>query len=112
MTRYRLTEAATVTLDASGAGTVEIGPDRAGPAQWHITGVILRTDRPGEAPVPRAEIWLDQMSAGGLQGGTYDGSFAQGRTDLTISRGQRLIVRWAGGKAGDAASVTVTGEKW
>lgn len=109
--RYALQEGTQVTLDAAGEGEVRIGPT-GGPARWHVTGVILQTDRPGQAPIPRAQVWIDEQSARGTLGLSYDGSFAQGRCDLQVSRGQSLIVKWVGGQAGDIASVTVTGEKW
>lgn len=111
--RYRLNVADTVTLDAAGGGTVRIGPDGVkGPANWQVTGVILKTSRPGEAPVPRAEVYLDRISPECLQGITYDGSFAPGRCNFTIARGQVVIVVWSAGQTGDTASVTLTGEKW
>lgn len=111
--RYRLNAADTVTLDGSGSGTGRLGPSAVrGPATWNVTGVILRTNRPGEAPVPRAEVYIDRVSPECLQGITYDGSFAPGRCNFTITRGQTIIVVWTGGQSGDDASVTVTGEKW
>lgn len=111
--RYRLNAADTVVLGASGGGTASIGPSGVrGPANWQVTGVILKTSRPGEAPVPRAEVYIDRVAPECLQGITYDGSFAPGRCNFTIARGQTVIVVWAGGDPGDQASVTLTGEKW
>lgn len=111
--RYRLNAADTVTLNAAGGGTATLGPSAVrGPANWQVTGVILKTDRPGEAPVPRAEVYIDRVSPECLQGITYDGSFAPGRCNFTIARGQTVIVVWTGGQSGDHASVTLTGEKW
>lgn len=100
-----------VTLDATGAGEIQLGPDVGGPPTWRVTGVILQTSRPGAAPVPRCEIYRDQTDAQGRQGLTYDGSFASGRCDLTLVRGQVLIARWTGGQLGDVAELTLTGEK-
>lgn len=111
--RYRLSAADVVTFDGSGGGRVTLGPSGVkGPANWQVTGVILKTSRPGEAPVPRAEVYIDRVSPECLQGITYDGSFAPGRCNFTIARGQTVIVVWAGGQSGDEASVTLTGEKW
>jgi len=101
----------TVTLDSAGAGEIRLGPDVAGPPTWRVTGVILQTSRPGQAPVPRCEIYRDQTDAQGRQGLTYDGSFASGRCDLTLVRGQVLIARWTGGLPGDIAELTLTGDK-
>jgi hypothetical protein len=111
--RTTLNIGTTITLDASGGGTATLGPSSAtGPANWHVTGVIVQTNRPGEAPVPRVVVYLDQQSASGTQGLSYDGSFAQGSCDLKLSRGQNLICVWSGGQSGDQASLTLTGEKW
>jgi hypothetical protein len=103
----------TVTLDAAGGGTITLGPDSSrGPATWRITGVIVQTNRPGQSPIPRVQVYLDRVSPDASQGLSYDGSFAQGACDLTITRGQNLICVWAAGQAGDEASLTLTGEKW
>lgn len=112
--RSTLNASATVVLDANGAGRVSVGPqDSAGPANWEVTGVILQTSRPGEAPIPRAQVYLDLEQPANTQGLTYDGSFSQGRaSNLRLSRGSRLITVWSGGAAGDVATMTVTGEKW
>jgi hypothetical protein len=63
--------------------------------------------------VPRAVVYQDDTSnPSNAQGLSYDGSFAQGRCDITLSRGQKLICQWSGGQSGDRASMTLTGEKW
>lgn len=111
--RYRLNAGDSVLFGASGGATLRIGPSGVkGPANWDVTGVILKTSRPGEAPVPRAEVYVDRISPECLQGITYDGSFAPGRCKFTITRGQTVIVVWSGGQSGDEAWVTITGEKW
>jgi hypothetical protein len=110
-TQRQLTEFASVTLDSSGAGTATLGPD-AGPANWQLDTVIVQTDRPGVAPVPRCQVYLDRADPSGAQGLTYDGSFSQGSATLTLARGQHLIAVWSGGQLGDQASITVTGVKW
>jgi hypothetical protein len=111
--RSNLNLGKTVALNASGAGTVTLGPDTGrGPANWHVTGVIVQTNRPGLAPVPRVVVYLNDQSASGTQGLSYDGSFAQGACDLNLARGQQLMCVWSGGQSGDLASFTVTGEKW
>jgi hypothetical protein len=111
--RQSLTIGAQVTLDGTGAGTVSLGPNASrGPANWHVDGVILQTSRPGKAPIPRAQVYLDDAVAQNSQGLTYDGSYAQGRCDITLARGQQLVCIWTGGQAGDIATITLTGEKW
>lgn len=111
--RYRLSAGRVIDLDGSGNGTARLGPDAVrGPANWHVDGVILTTSRPGEAPIPRAEVYIDRVAPETRQGITYDGSFANGTADFTVARGQTIIVVWTGGQSGDTASVTVTGRKW
>lgn len=106
----QLNKAASVTLDANGNGMATLGPDQ-GPPNWRIDGVILQTNRPGVAPIPRAVVYSTGTGAQNTEGLTYDGSFDQGAADITLTRGQQLIVTWTGGKPGDIATVTVTGEK-
>lgn len=111
--RTTLNAGKVVTLNAAGGGTIELGPDAGrGPANWRVDGVILQTSRPGVAPIPRAVVYLDDPVAANTQGLSYDGSFAQGSCDITLTRGQKLVCVWAGGQSGDVASLTLTGEKW
>jgi hypothetical protein len=111
--RSTLNISGSVTLDANGAGRVTLGPQTGpGPANWRVDGVILQTTRPGVAPIPRAQVYLDQDNPSGSQGLTYDGSYNQGTVDLTLGRGSQIIAVWSGGLAGDVASLTLTGEKW
>jgi hypothetical protein len=110
-TRHNLTVGLSVVLDATGSGTVTLGPDN-GPANWQVSGVILQTNRPGRAPIPRVQLYLDVVDPSNSQGASYDGSYGQASGDLTISRGQHLIAVWTGGQAGDRATMTINGEKW
>jgi hypothetical protein len=111
--RSTLNTGGSVRLDATGSGRLELGPDSSrGPAHWRVDGVILQTNRPGKAPIPRAQVYLDEAQPTNSQGLTYDGSFAQGRCDLVLGRGQKLVCVWTGGLSGDTASMTITGEKW
>lgn len=113
-TRQPLKASARVTLDSNGNGIIRLGPDNAerGPANWNVIGVIACTDRPGIAPVPRLQTYLDREDESGLEGVTYDGSFAQGLCDIQMTRGQNIIAHWYGGKAGDTATLTLSGWKW
>lgn len=107
-----LTKGTSVTLASVAGvvtGTATIGPTSRGPGTWNVTGVLVSTTRPGVAPIPNIQIWLDQTNPNGIQGISYDGSFSQGTCDITMVRGQNLIATWTGGLAGDVASITVTG---
>lgn len=84
-----------------------ISPDRSS-LRWNVTGVVVRTNRPGVAPIPAVSVF-DQI--GVAQGVSYDGSFDQGGSDITVKRGEYLTVTWTGGNAGDVATVSLTGTK-
>lgn len=113
-----LNKSGTVTLATIGGvvtGSITLGPglnnDR-GPATWNVTGVITKTNRPGASPIPRVEVFLDDVNdPGASQGITYDGSFSQGPCDISMVRGQSLIAVWTGGTAGDIATFIVSGTK-
>ena len=59
-----------------GYGTVSLGPsDARGPAYWEVTSIIVQSSRPGVAPIPKFQIYLDRIAPEASQGLTYDGSF-------------------------------------
>lgn len=106
MTDLSLSAQTTVTLDAAGAGTAEIGPTT-GPAYWRVTELVMLSTRPGAAPIPRGIVYLDQS----LQGCTYDASLNTGSCDLPVQKGQTIRVVFSGGQAGDVITVAVIGTK-
>jgi len=107
-----LNQAATAILDVSGNGQATIGPQNIpGTQSWHVTGVIMKTSRKGQAPVPSAEVYLDTIDPSSLQGVMYDGSFNQGGCDIVMRQGQRLIAVWTGGLLGDVATIVVSGTR-
>lgn len=106
----QLNKAGQVTLNASGAGQVSLGPSvSAGPARWTVDALLWQTSRPGVAPIPRIQVFLDNTDASGLQCQSYDGSFGSASGTVSVSRGSNLIAVWTGGQAGDVASISVTG---
>lgn len=105
-----LNTSARVTLDASGFGRLELGPDT-GPPYWALTRWVVRTTRPGQAPVPQCTVYLDSEDDNGLQDVTYDGSRDASDVDVQLQRGQHLIAVWTGGQLGDVASLSVSGWK-
>jgi hypothetical protein len=110
--RTPLNTGTSIRLNAAGDGTASIGPDSArGPAVWIIDGVILTNGRPGQAPIPRVQVYIDTVSAANRQGLSYDGSFAQGKCDIRLTRGQQILAVWAAGQPGDICEFTVTGWK-
>jgi hypothetical protein len=112
--RASLNASASVTLDASGNGQCQLGPqDSAGPSYWQVDTAIVQTTRPGVAPIPTIQLYVDTVTPANSQGLDYDGSFntAVG-TNVVVRRGSHLIAVWTGGAAGDVATLTVTGIKW
>jgi hypothetical protein len=95
--------------------TVTVGPGRngdRGPATWNVTGVIVKSSRPGRAPIPRVEVFQDDgLNPLASQGVTYDGSFSQGGCNINLVRGQALIATWTGGQVGDTVYLVVSGTK-
>jgi hypothetical protein len=92
-------------------GTVTLGPGRngdRGPATWTVTGVIIRSSRPGVAPIPRLVITDENGTDAGI---SYDGSFDSGGCNIPMIRGQFLTATWTGGSAGDVVSMTLSGTK-
>lgn len=110
-TRRPLVSGAAVTLGATGGGQVSLGPDQ-GPPNWHVTSIIVQTNRPATAPIPRIQLYLDQVNPQNSLGLSYDGSFGQAAGDQDLIRGQHIIAVWTGGQAGDLATLTVNGEMW
>lgn len=107
----KLRATATVTLNASGTGTVTLGPGVNGPSasSWHVTGLVAQTNRPGVAPIPKFQAYQNEANAAYSLGLTYDGSFSTATADENIPRGQKLVFVWTGGQAGDVATVTLSG---
>lgn len=110
-TRQPLLIGGTVALDATGSGRVTLGPDQ-GPPNWEVTSVVTQTNRPGVAPIPRVQLYLDSVDPTNSLGLRYDGSFGQAGGNQILSRGQHIIAVWSGGQVGDLASLTLGGERW
>jgi hypothetical protein len=111
-TRASLNIGRTITLDATGAGTITLGPESApGTAAWHITGVIVQTNRPNVAPIPAVQFYRDTATPENSLGLSPNGSFGQAVADEYFPNGSKIICVWSGGQAGDRASLTLNGEK-
>lgn len=106
--RQALNRSGSTVLDASGAGRVELGPDT-GPPYWNVTRFLVKTSRPGQAPVPECSVYVDSEDDEHEQDSTYDGSKDRSDGDIDLVRGQHLIAVWRGGQAGDVATLSVTG---
>jgi hypothetical protein len=105
-----LNTGASVTLNASGAGTVTLGPNT-GPPVWRVTKITVSTSRIGQPPVPNCTIYLGPATPNNQVANTYDGSFDESAEDILVTRGQVLTAVWAGGQSGDVATLSVYGER-
>lgn len=108
--RQALNVSASTTLDASGNGRVELGPDRGVP-YWNVTKYLVKTDRPGQAPIPECSVYVDFEDSDHEQDSTYDGSKDASECDIDLSRGQHVIAVWSGGQSGDRATLSLAGWK-
>lgn len=103
----------TVTLDASGDGTVTFSPDNAN-QRLEITGVVVSTDQGNTTPYPVATLYVGSTtSPGNNQGATASGNqdvFGSGVID--VDNAQEFSVVWTGGVAGSNAFAQITGRKY
>jgi hypothetical protein len=107
-----LSASASTVLNASGGGQAFIGPQNApGTQSWHVTGILVKTSRPGVAPIPACDVYLDNVDPGSIVATMYDGSRNQGSGDQILVQGQRLIAVWAGGQSGDVATLVLSGTR-
>jgi hypothetical protein len=72
----------------------------------------VQTNRPYLAPIPRVQLYLNEVDPTNSLGLGPDGSFGSFVGEHTLSRGSKLIAVWTGGQAGDLATMTVNGEQW
>jgi len=111
--RKNLTQGRTATLNGAGEAQIELEPGTGGTApNWQVSSIITKTNRPGQAPIPRVEVFLNTITPENTLASYYDGSFGQATGDQTLSRGSKLIAVWTGGQAGDQATFVVNGEQW
>jgi hypothetical protein len=103
-----LDTAGTVTLDASGNGTVTLQP--AGFRTWRVTTINVRTDQGVTVtPVPQCTVYLGNKEDGSIIAQTWMGNRATAVGDITVQPSQPLIVEWTNGVPAAHATVSVYG---
>lgn len=104
-----------VVLTGSGDGQVSLGPqNQPGTQPWIVNGLLVKTSRPGVAPIPACDVYLDIVDPSQLVAVMYDGSRNQGGwtgEPLKLNQGQRLIAVWTGGQNGDVATMVLSGTR-
>jgi hypothetical protein len=108
MNTQPLDEQATVTLNASGYGTVTFQPESF--RTWTVTAINVDTNQGiTQTPIPRCKVYL-----GGLGGRVIaqtwngNGDTASGG-DEQVQPSQQLVVEWTGGVAGSRATAYLSG---
>jgi hypothetical protein len=98
-----------VTLSASGAGQVQIGPEGLG-CRWYPTMVGVSTTV-GVNDVATATAYTGPLSAATYQGAASQsgGGDTIGLNNVELYPGQYVIVAWSGGTAGSVATAVVYG---
>lgn len=108
MTDQVLDTYGTVTLDASGRGTVTLAPP--GYQTWRITIINVRTDQAvTTTPIPQCTVYLGSVADGCIKAQTWMGSRSTANGDLLVQPNQPLITQWTGGVPGSHATVSLYG---
>ena len=107
MSRYRLSQSARATADASGKAVARLGPDRAFET-WQIRTVTVQST--SSTLVPQARVYRNHEAVSALLGGSHTGTLDTAQTDTELRSGESLVVVWTGADAGAECTVTVEGE--
>lgn len=112
MSTVPLNESAYVTLDATGAGTVRLGP-RAHGQTWHPQIASVATSTATKSPTCKLYVGGPTLSSSVLVDGTYTGE--QNATDAVggweLRLGNYVWAIWSGGDAGAQATLTLAGSQ-
>jgi len=108
MSTFPLSESATVKLDASGNGTLKMGPTRRGQT-WKPT--LLAVSIPSPTKVPSATVTNGSVGLGETFTGSGDSTDLTG---TTVYAGQQITITWTGGDANAVATASISGtvEQW
>ncbi len=94
--------AASVTLDATGAGTVRLQPSNVNQT-WHVVQASVLVS--SNTKEPTAKLYQNGSS---FLGGTYTGSNDSTSLDITVRNGY-IQCNWTGGDAGAKATLYLQG---
>jgi hypothetical protein len=101
----QLNTSGTVTLDAAGAGTVDLQVPTL--QTWRVTKLAVRVS--SNTLEPTAIVYVDSAAPGNILGSTYTGSGDSSNEDQVLMPGQRLLCAWTGGDVGAQATLSVFG---
>jgi hypothetical protein len=101
-----LNTGASVTLNASGNGTVYLGPTMPG-VLWNVANVACFTST--AVSVPTFQLYSPSVSATNFIGGSYSGNQDSDNINIILYPGLQLIGVWTGGDSGAIATMSVYG---
>lgn len=109
-----LTQAASVTLDGSGAGTAQLGPSSPGEV-WRPSQVSVSCSQIVTTGTCQASIYAGAaVGRSTFVDGTFSGDTGE-TTDAvggrTLHPGQSVFAVWSGGVPGATATVVVAGKR-
>jgi hypothetical protein len=97
-----------VTLNASGGGTVTLQPPSF--RTWTVTTINVRTTQGvTQTPVPQCTVYLGAKGDGEITAQTWMGNRATATGSITVQPSQPLLVEWTGGVPGTVATVSLLG---
>lgn len=96
---------ASVVLDASGNGTVQLQPNRL--ETWHVSSTAVRVTSNTLEPV--ATTYVTSVDDGHILSSTFSGSNDSSPEVQDLQPGQPIFCRWTGGDPGATATLTVLG---
>jgi hypothetical protein len=102
-----LSAADSVTLDATGAGQVQLTP---GSEDWLILSTRVTCVMPlTTSPEPAVVTYRSTVSPSNQLDATPSGSSDTSDTRILLTAGETLIVTWTGGPPGQVATARVAG---
>lgn len=103
-----LNVSASVVLDGSGNGQVQIGPVIAG-VSWKVTAEGVLVQPTSTTVVSQFKLYLGAAQPGNFLGGSYTGDNNSASIPAILYPGQVLTGVWSGGNPGATATLTLTG---
>lgn len=98
----------TVTLNASGGGTVTLTPTAM--LNWRVIRMAVKTSQgPTVTPVPQCTVYLNSVSDGNIIDQTWTGSRDTSDCDILVVHGASLIFVWENGVSGTSATASIYG---
>ena len=99
---------ASVVLDGSGNGSVQLGPQIAG-TSWQPAAAGVLVAPVSSAVVSQFKLYLGQPQPQNFLGGSYTGDNNSAGLSVTLYPGQVITGVWTGGNPGATATLTLSG---